>query len=214
MSFARSGLFLDLDGTLADSLSVMRTAYHAFLSQCGRSGSDAEFVSLNGPPLSEIVDVLAATHGLSFSHEQLLAAYKRLIRDAYLDVAPDEAAGDLLRTARRLGFKVAVVTSNSAELATAWLARVGLMAMVDAVVGGDEVGQGKPNPEPYLLALRRSDCDPAASFAVEDSLMGAQASVSAGIPTFLLSDSPGGPPDGVVVVGRLGDVTDFLTKRY
>ena len=35
---SQAGLFLDLDGTLADSLAVMRTVYDRFLEQFGEFG--------------------------------------------------------------------------------------------------------------------------------------------------------------------------------
>src|SRR5271166_2066937 len=54
----RRGLFLDLDGTLADSLGVLRRVYFCFLREFNQEGSDAEFDRLNGPKLSEIVGAL------------------------------------------------------------------------------------------------------------------------------------------------------------
>jgi beta-phosphoglucomutase-like phosphatase (HAD superfamily) len=47
----RSGLFIDLDGTLADSLGVLRRVYFLFLREFDQEGSDAEFDRLNGPKI-------------------------------------------------------------------------------------------------------------------------------------------------------------------
>ena len=38
-----SGLFLDLDGTLADSLTALKNVYHSFLASFGASGDEVEF---------------------------------------------------------------------------------------------------------------------------------------------------------------------------
>jgi beta-phosphoglucomutase-like phosphatase (HAD superfamily) len=53
----------------------------------------------------------------------------------------------------------------------------------DAIVSGDDVSRGKPDPEPYLLAAARLDLNPADCLAVEDSPTGAGSSLAAGIPT-------------------------------
>jgi beta-phosphoglucomutase-like phosphatase (HAD superfamily) len=42
------GMFLDMDGTLADSVSVLRRVYFRFLEKSGCVGSDTEFDALNG----------------------------------------------------------------------------------------------------------------------------------------------------------------------
>lgn len=205
-----AGLFLDLDGTLADSLAVIRAAYERFLGHFGKTGSDAEFARLNGPPLPAIVAALARSHGLADPPEQLTAIYRGLIAEAYRDVVPNAGAEDLLQSARAAGFRIAVVTSNGAALARAWLDRAAFSEEVDCVVGGDEVHAGKPDPAPYLLALERTGCVAAKSLAVEDSPTGARAATAAGLKTVLLSTDCTEPPSGVIVVDRLGDVIAHL----
>jgi HAD superfamily hydrolase (TIGR01509 family) len=216
---AKAGLFLDLDGTLAKSLGVMRASYDAFLGRLHRRGSDQEFERLNGPRLAEIVEYLATVHELPSPQAELLAIYNGLIAKAYDDVVPDAAANDLLNTARRLGLATGVITSNSRELTIAWLRRVGLIGSIDIVVGGDDVKRGKHNAEPYLLALQRTGCDPTVSFAVEDSQSGARAAIAAGIQTFLLSnetDSGLGTPicREAICVDGLTKVVGFIVERH
>lgn len=205
-----AGLFLDLDGTLADSLAAMRAAYERFLGHFAMTGGEAEFARLNGPPLPGIVAVLARSHGLADPPEQLTALYRGLIAEAYREVVPNAGAVDLLRSARGAGFHIAVVTSNGAALARAWLERAGLNEEVDCVVGGDDVHAGKPDPAPYCLALARTGCTAAKSLAVEDSPTGARAATAAGLRTVLLSTDCTEPPPGVTVVNGLGDVIAHL----
>ena len=47
------GLFIDLDGTLASSLTALKEVYFSFLTGLGAKGSEAEFQRLNGPPWSK-----------------------------------------------------------------------------------------------------------------------------------------------------------------
>ncbi len=213
MTASRVGLFLDLDGTLADSLLVMRAVYERFLEHFGKTGSTLEFSRLNGPPLAVVVAELAKAHGLGQPLASLLSTYQGMIEDAYLDVTANPGATDLLKAARQLGMQIGVVTSNSSALAWIWLRAVGLEGMVDVVVGGEDVKAGKPDPEPYLLALERTACAASKSFAVEDSIIGARAANAAKIKTFFLSNSVDKSAPGNIAVADLDDVTKFLVSQ-
>jgi beta-phosphoglucomutase-like phosphatase (HAD superfamily) len=207
-----AGLFLDLDGTLADSLTAMRAVYGRFLDHLGKVGNDAEFARLNGPPLPEIVASLAAVHECSQPLPRLLEIYRELVKDTYCDVVPNPGACGLLKTARDIGLRVAVVTSNTSSLTRTWLQQVGFAEMVDAVIGSEDVSEGKPNPAPYLLALERTGCDASVSLAVEDSLIGARAAMAAEIRTILLLSPCDAFFDGIIAIDRLDDVTELLAK--
>jgi sugar-phosphatase len=73
-----------------------------------------------------------------------------------------------------------IVTSGGAELATARLHAAGLPVPAH-IVTADDVTQGKPAPEPYLLGAARLGVAPARCLVVEDAPAGVQAGDSAGI---------------------------------
>ena len=209
----RRGLFIDLDGTLADSLPVMRAVYGRFLDRFGKPATDAEFARLNGPPLAEIVADLARTHAIEGTQGSLLETYWSLIEDAYRGVRPTPGAVELLQAARTAGARVGVVTSSASGLTGRWLRRVGLDGLVDVVVGGNDVQRGKPDPEPYRCAMERAGCAAADSLAVEDSATGARSAVAAGMPTVLIRTDVA-PPPAVTVVDGLEGVTALLRDRW
>ena len=205
----RRALLLDLDGTLADSLGIMKVVYRRFMQGAGRTPTDAEFDRLNGPPIAEGVRILKYIHGLAAPHAELLARYQELIEEVYGTVPPSEGARALLEAAKARGLTVGVVTSNGEARTRAWLARTGLEGLVDVVVGGDAVARGKPAPDPYLAALKRAECEAKNACAVEDSPLGAIAACAAGIPTLALLHDPdktAGWPAGVTFVASLAEV--------
>ncbi len=202
-------LLLDLDGTLVDSLGVMKDVYVRFMKSCGRKGSDAEFDRLNGPPLDEVVRILKETHGLEAPLEDLRARYHGMADAVYLGAQPAPDARALLESAKKRGWTTGVVTSNTEARTRAWLARAGLDGLIDVVVGGDAVARGKPAPDPYALALKRAKCAADMALVVEDSAQGAAAALAAGIATLALAHDPNKPPDwpqGVTVVADLAAV--------
>lgn len=184
------GIFFDLDGTLADTLPLLREVYRAFLQAHGKSDSDSEFAEINGPPLDRVVQLLQSRYQLSESPATLLAHYQGIMRERYLDALPSEGALEVVTHARSRGWVCAVVTSNSESLAREWLSRYGLLEAMSVVVGKESVRIGKPDPEPYLLATQKTDCDPRVSIAVEDSPAGLHSARAANLWTFAYR--PGG----------------------
>jgi HAD superfamily hydrolase (TIGR01509 family) len=207
------GVFVDLDGTLAESLGVLRQVYFRFLEKFGRTGSDLEFTELNGPNLGEIVGILRTRHGLPGPTDDLLAIYNHLIDDAYRAVLPLPGALELLETAARKGWTPVLVTSNSRTRAQAWLADHGFASLLQMLISSVEVRRGKPFPDLYQLALSRSGCALADSIAVEDSLQGAQAALGAGLRTFVIRspiDQTAIWPSNIEFIHRWADLTPWI----
>lgn len=208
-SSVRSGLFLDLDGTLADSLGVMRKIYDQFLSGFDRSSSQEEFDRLNGPSLLDVVKILKRDHDLKPSVEDLLSAYKKNLNVAYSEVLPNKGARELIDAAVEEGWAVSVVSSNVGETVMAWLKKVGLADKITVVATGDTVARGKPAPDLYLKAIKDSGCDASSSYAVEDTLTGVRSAVGASLNTFAIV-SEGAPvaewPAGVRTITCLDQI--------
>ena len=183
----RSGLFLDFDGTLADSLDVLWEVYLRLLEQFGLTGSTEEFRELNGPPTATVLAILRERYDLPESPADLLKRYRGLLTERYETVDPSPGAATLLRAAKDAGWVTAVVTSNAETLVRAWLTRTGLGGLVDFVVDGVAGGRGKPQPDPYLIALELCAASAPRSVAVEDSAQGVRAALGARLPTYVLN---------------------------
>jgi HAD superfamily hydrolase (TIGR01509 family) len=132
-------------------------------------------------------------YGLHGDTVLLLERYQRTVMNAYRSV-------DLMPGARELfaglpaSVSIGVVTSNSEALTREWLHARGVGSRVQAVIGRESVVRGKPDPQPYLVALTSIGCSAGDCIAIEDSAAGAAAAMRAGIPTYLLataSVSPG-----------------------
>nr|CRH06473.1 Putative inorganic diphosphatase [Candidatus Magnetococcus massalia] len=189
-------LLLDLDGTLADSLQLVRQCYFSYLQRFGATGSMEEFQSLNGPPLALVVAKLKQAHALPGSQSELLNSYRQEIALQYRQVQPMAGALTLVTQAHEKGWSIGVVTSNQRSIIQPWLARHQIWPMVATLVCGEDVQHGKPHPEPYLTALGQLHCEASQSLAVEDSPQGASAATAAGVATWGVGFSTDAPPDG------------------
>ena len=203
---ALRALLLDFDGTMGDSLPLLIRAYEQFVEGLGGTPSPGEFESLNGPPLHEVVDRLCRTHQGRASSAADLRTYEAAVDAGFPWVAPAPGLSELLKRARELGLLVAVVTSNSTARVTNWLEANRFAHLVDAIVCGDEVREGKPSPEPYLRALEKLDVSANDALAIEDGYAGVRSAQSAGIRAVQLA--PGGPDAGAI--GSLVDAIPLI----
>jgi beta-phosphoglucomutase len=205
-------MFVDLDGTLADSILVMRTAYERFLELYNVSPTRGEFDQLNGPPLSEVVRLLRRTHSLNVEESELQSTYTRILDELYDVIRPSLGAVDLLQKATINRCIVGVVTSNSAQRTHRWLKRTCLSHYIDFVVSGDDIKCGKPHPEAYLEACQRARRPSVEAIAIEDSPLGARSAIDAGLRTFVVTSSSSSTiwPHGVLPVASLSELATLL----
>nr|WP_262487019.1 HAD-IA family hydrolase [Geofilum rubicundum] len=55
------------------------------------------------------------------------------------------------------------------------------------VVSGFDVKKGKPDPEPYLMALKKANCEAGEALVIENAPLGVEASCGAGITTIAVN---------------------------
>ncbi len=79
------------------------------------------------------------------------------------------------------GLRLAVATSGTRPYVDQVLDRLGIRDAFAAVVSGEDVAFGKPDPEIYLLAAELLAADPADCVALEDTLHGVAAARAAGM---------------------------------
>jgi phosphoglycolate phosphatase len=204
----QKALLIDFDGTLALSLDPLKKEFFHFLKhKCG-DPQNFDFSEVNGRPLRDVLPLLIKKFNLRDTTEGLVNEYFGRLRSLYETVLPNTGAVELLTVAREAGFRVSIVTANRASVCWKWVDRVGLREFVFDIVGEEESPLSKPDPAPYLLALKRAEGDPARSLAVEDSFIGATSAVGSGVPTYFLCDDPNErvPPGVTATIGSLSSL--------
>ena len=106
-------------------------------------------------------------------------------------------AGDVLALPR-----VAIATSCTAPLARARLAAAGLPEP-EVLVTSDQVENGKPAPDPYLLAAERLGVDPAACVVFEDAPAGIESGRAAGMTVWAVTTTH--EPEALTAAQRVAD---------
>lgn len=96
---------------------------------------------------------------------------------------------DIFEYIRNNGLKCAVATSTRRESAEKTLHKIGVWDYLDAVVYGDEVEHGKPEPDIFLRAAKAIGISPSEAVVVEDSINGIRAGYAAGMRVVHIPDT-------------------------
>lgn len=176
MTFA--AVISDLDGVLVDSLAATARAWAAWGARHGLDGAAIQGAA-HGRPARAILSEHVPAERLEAEVEFLLHAEVSDVGDV---VALPGAHGVLgLPT-------VAIATSCVLPLAEARIAAAGLR-MPEVLVTADQVTQGKPAPDPYLLAADRLGVDPSRCLVLEDAPAGVEAGKAAGMTVWAVTTS-------------------------
>ena len=174
MTERTAALLLDLDGTLVDSEGFHRQVFRNWFASRGWPVTDEVLAGFTGRRAD---DLLAHSPG-PWAGEDVPAMLSELLEAMATLPRPGLAAGaaDLLAGTR---VPLALVTSAN----TGW-ARTCLGDLLDVfavVVTRDDVTNGKPHPEPYLVACRQLGVLAADCVAVEDAPAGVTSARAAGV---------------------------------
>jgi pyrophosphatase PpaX len=158
----------DLDGTLIDSIELIRRSYeHTLRVHYGRAMTPADWLSGLGRPLrwqfAQYTDDAAEIEALIATYR----AHNLAHHDAMITAFP--GAVEAVRALKERGVAVAIVTSKLGSGARRGLERAGFGDLFDVIVGADDVDAHKPDPAPVVAALARLGRPAATAVMVGDS---------------------------------------------
>jgi HAD superfamily hydrolase (TIGR01509 family) len=134
-----------------------------------------------GRPASAALRIMIDYHGLDATVEGLALETDEIfatLLDSRLAQMPGLA--ELLDALERVPLPKAIATSSGPAFAQTVLAKFGLGPRFAFVLTCDDVHDGKPHPEIYLLAADRLKLPPADLLVLEDSANGCRAALAAG----------------------------------
>ena len=176
-----SGIIFDMDGVLIDS---ERQSNEGWLWAAGQLGVDMPMWlidSFKGAPAElcckffddyykGVIDYWEA--------KELRTQHVYKIRETE-GIPVKKGVKDIFEYIRNNGLKCAVATSTRRESAEKTLHEIGVWDYLDAVVYGDEVERGKPEPDIFLRAAKAIGVNPSEAVVVEDSINGIKAGYAA-----------------------------------
>lgn len=95
---------------------------------------------------------------------------------------------ELLEFLKENEMLIGLASSSKKETILMYLEFEDMPDVFDVIVAGDEVRNGKPDPEIFLKACQKLNIKPESALVLEDSLAGIEAANKAGIPVILIED--------------------------
>lgn len=171
----------DLDGVLVENELQQIDAELETFRQFGLPVTREVALQYMGIRLPEYIEAVAARYGARERAGDMLASHVETLRKYYRNVyglAPH--AGEVLRQMSG-SVRMALATNRERELATLVLERFSLAGLFEVKVFGEDVENGKPDPEIYLNASGTVGVEPSRCLVVEDSVNGVLAAKRAGM---------------------------------
>ncbi len=175
-----AALIFDCDGTLADTLSVHYQAWVAALRQFGAGMDRAWYANHTGVSTVDLVTLLNATFGYRLEVGAVKAEKHRHFADLVHLIQPIEPVVAVVQ-AYEGKVPMAIASGGTRQVVHRTLQAIGVAATMQTVLTIEDVTQGKPNPDLFLLAAQRLRVDPGDCVVYEDSEVGIEAAQRAGM---------------------------------
>lgn len=190
-----AALLIDMDGLLLDTERLIRDVMIVVMADHGHVMTHEDYAALIGRTEADS-GIWMRQRFAGLDYDSVRFGVGRRIADDWGERRPVKpGAAALLAQAQAAGLICALVTSTHAAQARRHLGHAGLLDHFVTIVGGDDVAQGKPHPEPYLLAAARLGLAPYACLALEDSHNGVIAAHAAACPVIMVPDLLPATPD-------------------
>ncbi|MCX5226934.1 HAD family phosphatase [Streptomyces sp. NBC_00233] len=180
-------VIFDNDGVLVDSEPISNTLLAGYLTELGHPTTYEESVrDYMGSAMHRIHELVEERSGQRLPagfdetfHARVFAAFQ-----AELEAVP--GAGEVLKQLAEAEVPYCVASSGSHERIRVGHRKTGLDAWFpdELVFSAEDVGRGKPAPDLFLHAAERMGVAPERCVVVEDSRLGVQAAVAAGMDVY------------------------------
>ncbi len=193
-NFSPKAIFFDMDGVLFDSMKHHANAWVKALHKMGLPFTEYEAYMNEGRTGASTIDgVFVKTHGRIATEEEKNNIY-RLKSELFEASGKTEQiafALELLEKVKAQNLEIFVVTgSGQASLLDNLEHNFPQIFHKEKMVTAFDVQHGKPHPEPYLMALKKSGVQPWEVVVIENAPLGVESATEAGLFTIGINTGP------------------------
>lgn len=182
IDYTQFAFIFDMDGTLVDNMRFHTVAWQKMLDENGIiANANDSLVKTAGKTNREIIPSIFP----NVSEKEISAFADRkesLYRESFLPHRKTvEGTIDFLTESQRLGIKMAVATAAPVANMEFILDGLNLRQFFDAITTAEDVKNGKPDPEVFLVSAKKLGVMPRNSIVFEDAIGGFEAAHRAGM---------------------------------
>lgn len=183
-----------MDGVLFNSMPYHANAWYKIMHQHGLDLSLEEAYLHEGRTGAGTINLICQRQlGRDATPEEIESIYREKSKEFNRYPEPERMPGawELLQKVKAEGLTPMIVTgSGQRSLLDRLQNNFPGMFRQELMVTAFDVKHGKPNPEPYLMALNKGGFDANEAVVIENAPLGVQASVAAGIFTIAVNTGP------------------------
>lgn len=218
-------VLFDMDGVLFDSMPYHSEAWHKVMKSHGLTLSREEAYMHEGRTGASTINIVFQRElGREATQEEIESIYqeKSVLFNSYPEAKPMPGTWELLQKVKKDGL-IPMVVTGSGQLSLLERLEHNYPGMFhkELMVTAFDVKYGKPNPEPYLMALKKGGIKADEAVVVENAPLGVEAGHNAGIFTIAVNT---GPLNGQVLLDAgadllfpsmqaLNDTWDMMTEN-
>lgn len=185
----RGAVIFDMDGVIVDSAACHYLSWCQMLKRREREYSYGEFTTNFG----RRTDMQVRRIFGNMTDEEVAAfAWEKdsLFRENVAKhISAFPGVIELIRSLKSNGSKIALGSSAVIENIRLIVDKLGVKNGFDSIVSGDEVTEGKPSPQIFLLAAKKLGVDPAKCVVIEDAVVGVAAAKKGGMHTVAVTNT-------------------------
>lgn len=187
-------VLFDMDGVLFNSMPYHTEAWHKVMQAHGLDLSREEAYLHEGRTGAGTINIVSQRQlGRDATAEEIENIYREKSEEfnKFPEPEPMQGAWELLQKIKAAGLTPMVVT-GSGQLSLLDKLKHSFPDMFhrELMVTAFDVKHGKPNPEPYLMALEKGGFKANEAVVIENAPLGVQAGVAAGIFTIAVNTGP------------------------
>lgn len=177
-------ILFDLDGTIADTLPLIRKTYFKVFEEMNIPWGDDDVMKMIGLPLREIGRLMAGMGKEEEFYDTYQKHYSVLHHD-FISVFP--GIEKILSVLSEKAFTLGIVTSKGKKGANLTLSSMKLSDYFSIIVTVEHTMNHKPNPDPVYYALEKLGKRPDEAVYIGDSPFDIMAGNSAGVTTIAVT---------------------------
>lgn len=208
------GIIFDVDGVLVDSMPYHAKAWVQAFSTVGIVIQESEIYEIEGSNHVGVINLIFKKYGRVPDHK-IYADLLLKKRSHFMENNHSQPFDNMQECLLALKSKYRLAVASGADRTiVASIIDKFYPDIFDAIVSGQDVKHGKPDPEPYLKAAELLELDAKNCIVIENAPLGVESAKNAGmycvaVPTYLPSEKLNGAD---LLLDNHVSLVDYLNK--
>ncbi len=175
-------IIFDMDGVLVDSEPLHLEAMQKLMGGFGIAYTEKDNSDFLGRKDLVIAEILIAKHNFSMSPQEFVDAKEEILRALVNEKAiARPGVNEILESAKKANLSLALASSATRGTIELVLERLSIAHFFERLCSGDDVRNGKPAPDIFLLAAELLGVEAKECMVIEDTINGLKAAKAAGM---------------------------------